>query len=147
MEGVETHEAHLRAPRFHRSDLSRCWRQRILAVSFTVRTAVHTSPVQFSQPNGAEWVKGLPRRAQIYVSLLTATAVTVLVLLVTDYPVPIAATIGFGVLCFLAEQFPVSLGLNAEYSGGFVITMATLVSLGPAAAAIAGAFGGISLRK
>jgi HD-GYP domain-containing protein (c-di-GMP phosphodiesterase class II) len=53
-----------------------------------------------------------------------------------------AAAFGFGVLFFLADMVPVRMK-DAAYSVGFVIGVAALVALGPAAAAVAASFGGL----
>ncbi|MCA1833827.1 MAG: HD-GYP domain-containing protein [Actinomycetota bacterium] len=92
-------------------------------------------------------MNALPRRARIYIAVLTAAAAGLLTALVLHYPISIGTTIAFGLLCLLAEEFPVPLIYGAHYSVSFVITIAALVAAGPSTAALAAAFGGIAVSR
>ena len=83
----------------------------------------------------------LPLRAWIYLCSVALVAGVTVLLLAGTHSVP-AATFGFGILFFMADMAPVR-RRDAAYSVGFVIGVAALVALGPAAAAIASAFGGL----
>src|SRR5258708_39971852 len=85
-------------------------------------------------------MRDLSTRAWIYLSSVVLIA-AVAVVLVAHAGVP-AAALGFGALFFLADMAPVRMK-DAAYSVGFVIGVAALVALGPAAAAVAASFGGL----
>lgn len=55
--------------------------------------------------------------------------------------------IGFGVLAFLAQQFPITLPSGASYSVSYVIWIAAMVAAGPAEAAVAAAVGTVTLTE
>lgn len=56
------------------------------------------------------------------------------------------AAIAFGALSFLAEQFPVRLPNGTTYSVSFVLTIATIVAVGPAEAIVATLLGTVHVR-
>jgi HD-GYP domain-containing protein (c-di-GMP phosphodiesterase class II) len=72
--------------------------------------------------------------------LVVGVAFAVVVGLTHTSKLPVAV-LGFGALCLLAELFPVRLR-DASYSVSYVIGVAALVAMGPAAAAVAASFGG-----
>ena len=55
--------------------------------------------------------------------------------------------LGLGVLAFLAEQFPVEMANGTTYSVSFVVTIAAIVTAGPAEAIVATLLGTLSLRN
>lgn len=86
-------------------------------------------------------MRDLPKRAWIYLGSVVLLAALAIVVVAHTRGVPVAA-LGFGVLFFLADLVPVRMK-DAAYSVGFVIGVAALVALGPAAAAVAASFGGL----
>jgi HD-GYP domain-containing protein (c-di-GMP phosphodiesterase class II) len=84
---------------------------------------------------------GLPRKAWVFLAFVAIAALVATRLLMHFYGAPLAF-IGFGVLFFLAELFPVR-RQNSAYSVSHIVAVAALIALGPAAAAIASSFGGL----
>jgi len=95
-------------------------------------------------------VKSLPVRARIYIYAVFITAVGVLVFAIKNDPsFNLSVALGFGVLIFLAEQFPVVLPQGeGSISVSFVLTIAAIiVGGGGAEAGIATAFGFLTFRN
>jgi HD-GYP domain-containing protein (c-di-GMP phosphodiesterase class II) len=86
-------------------------------------------------------MRDLPIRAWIYMASIVLLAAGSIFFLAQTHGVP-RATIGFGILFFMADMVPVRMR-DQSYSVGFVIGVAALVALGPAAAAVAASFGGL----
>src|ERR1041385_1851602 len=84
---------------------------------------------------------GLPRKAWIFLAAVAAAAATLTLTLVARYGAPLSF-VGFGLLFFLAEMFPIR-RQHAAYSVGHIVIIAALISLGPAGAALAATFGGL----
>src|SRR5437588_4722103 len=60
--------------------------------------------------------------------------------------VSLPATVGFGILAFVAAQFPISLTTGTLYDISFVITIVALVASGPGTAVLATASATAVLR-
>lgn len=92
-------------------------------------------------------MKRTPFRVQTYIYACAATAAGVAYLaLREDGHLALKAAVGFGVLCFMSENFSVTTPLGTTYSVSFVITIAAIVSLGPPEAIIATIFGTTTAR-
>jgi len=87
-------------------------------------------------------------RARAYIFGVFAAAIIVLVFAITRDPhFNYRIAFGFGVLIFLAEQFPVALPQGeGSISVSFVLTIAAIILGGPAEAGIATAFGFLTLK-
>lgn len=86
----------------------------------------------------------LPRRVVVYVTGVTAVAIAATALLVRS-GFSWKSALGFGLLAFLGEQFPLTLPSGSSYSVSFVIWIAAMVAAGPAEAAVAAACGTLTL--
>lgn len=88
----------------------------------------------------------LPVRARIFIAAVTATAIGVVAWTIAgEDHLPISTALVFGALFLFAELFPVDFG-RGTYSVSFVVSLASVVTIGPAGAAVAAAFGGLALR-
>jgi HD superfamily phosphohydrolase YqeK len=88
-------------------------------------------------------MQDFPIRARAYLVSVVVVAATAVALLASHYGIP-RAVIGFALLFLLAEVGSVT-ARDTSYSVSYVIGVATLVALGPAAAAVAAAIGGLDL--
>jgi HD-GYP domain-containing protein (c-di-GMP phosphodiesterase class II) len=87
-------------------------------------------------------MRDLPRRAWVFLAVVGMAAGLLIRLLSRSHGgIPTWPVLNFGVLFFLAELFPVKMR-DASYSVSYVIGVAALVALGPAAAATVASFGG-----
>jgi hypothetical protein len=90
---------------------------------------------------------GVTRSIRVYVGLCCALGAAVLLAAVrADGAFSWRAALGFGVLCLIAETFPVTSSLGTTYSVSFVITIAAIVAAGPAEATAATVLGTVNLR-
>lgn len=86
-------------------------------------------------------MSSFPRKAWVFVAIVALAALVTTSLLSHFYGAPFAL-LGFGTLFFFAELFPVRRA-NSAYSVSHIVGVASLIALGPAAAAIAASFGGL----
>jgi HD domain-containing protein/MASE9 protein len=99
-------------------------------------------------------VKELPGRARWLIRIVPAVTAALLTILALrlhpfggDYRVDFGFAITFGILIFVADQFPVSLPSGVgSVSVSFVLTIAAIVLRGPVEAGIATAFGFTTLK-
>ena len=84
-------------------------------------------------------------RAYIAVVVVSASAV-LMAALTSGSSIPIGHTILLASLFLLAEAFPVALPRGAAYSVSFVVTLAAMITHGPAVAVIAAGAGAFNLR-
>lgn len=86
-------------------------------------------------------------RVRLYIAVCAGVAAAVGVAIVRSDPsFSWHAAAGFGVLCFVSENFSVSTTIGTTYSVSFVITIAAIVAAGPAEAVVATLFGTMSVR-
>src|SRR5438309_1457052 len=88
-------------------------------------------------------MQDFPIRARAYLASVALVAAAAVTLLAAHFGIP-RAVLGFALLFLLAEIGSVT-ARDTSYSVSYVIGMAALVALGPAAAAVAAAFGGVDL--
>lgn len=81
-------------------------------------------------------------KLRVYVALVASIGATGVLLVTIRDGIIIHAAVGFGVLFLLSELATVPLG-RVFYSVSFVISIATLVGVGPAEAALAASFGAV----
>ena len=93
-------------------------------------------------------MSNLPLRARVYIlGVFTAACAVVAFAILRDSHFDLRIAIGFGVLIFLAEQFPVALPQGeGSISVSFVLTIAAIILGGAAEAGIATAFGFLTLK-
>ena len=91
---------------------------------------------------GRQRLRG-PLRVYIVASALAATGLVAALIATTDLDIRVA--LAFGLLSFLAEQFPIRTTIGTTYSVTFVVTIATVITAGPAAATVTAIFGTLSL--
>lgn len=85
--------------------------------------------------------------ARLYIAAVLAAAAGVLIVtLNTGLPVPAGHALLLASLFLLAEAFPVLLPRGGGYSVSFVVTLAAMVTHGPAVAVIAASAGALNLR-
>lgn len=96
--------------------------------------------------SGAE-VGGVPARVRWYIAGCSAAAIAAgFGATRADPELSLGAALGFGLLTFLSEQFPIRMPDGTSYSVSFVITIAATIAAGPAEATIATMCGTLSLR-
>src|SRR5438270_9256972 len=87
-------------------------------------------------------MRELPARAWAFLLSLALAASLVVWWLSRTRPVAVSL-VAFGVLFLVAEIFPFRIR-DAHFSVSYVVGVAALIALGPAAAAIAAMFGGVA---
>lgn len=88
--------------------------------------------------------RALPRRLAVLIGCVAAIAGALTVWVIrSSFSWRIA--LGFGLLAFLGQQFPLRLPSGGSYSVGYVIWIATMVAVGPGEAAVAAAFGTLTV--
>ncbi|HVL33807.1 MAG TPA: hypothetical protein VM600_09545, partial [Actinomycetota bacterium] len=89
----------------------------------------------------------MPLRVRFYIGACAVIAVGVAVAtVISGDGFWWQAAIGFGVLCFLAENFNITTAAGTTYSVGFVLTIAAIVAAGPAEAIFATLCSAVTLR-
>jgi len=90
-------------------------------------------------------MRDFPKRAWIYTSVICSCAIGLLLgLATTQHHFRPGAALGFGFLFVVAELAPFRVK-HVWYSVGFLVTVAALVAIGPAGAAVASSFGALDL--
>ncbi|HVL88686.1 MAG TPA: HD-GYP domain-containing protein [Actinomycetota bacterium] len=85
--------------------------------------------------------------ARLYIAAVVAAAAALLIATVrTGMPIPAGHAVLLASLFLLAEAFPVALPRGGGYSVSFVVTLAAMITHGPAVAVIAAAAGALNLR-
>ncbi|MGH2785373.1 MAG: HD-GYP domain-containing protein [Actinomycetota bacterium] len=99
--------------------------------------------------------QSLPKRLKILIGVIAVSATALLTWVVFSQPadapgeprIDVWLALGFGLLIFLAEQFPVRLPLGeGSISVSFVLMSAAIIVGGPAEVGIAAAFGFLTVR-
>lgn len=91
-------------------------------------------------------MSGTPVRVRLYVVFLAIAAITtVTVVMFTDKQFLWSAALGFGILCFLAENFSLTMTIGTTYSVSFVLVIAATIAAGPGEAVVATLLGTVSL--
>jgi putative nucleotidyltransferase with HDIG domain len=89
----------------------------------------------------------MPGRVRIYIAACAGAAIVVAAAVVrADHSFSWQIAAGFGILCFVSENFSVTTRIGTTYSVSFVLTIAAMVAAGPAEAVVATLFGTMSLR-